>query len=206
MNRLGRWQDLVLPVAIIASVFVILVPLPAGMLDMLLSINVTLGVIVLLTTIYVRTPLEFSIFPSLLLATHVAAVADTVVTDTHPRRAVVDAFHGDGQEHVEPGAARFRHTVGTAGERLHEFLFDNLAERESIADGQLQFEPGPLHGRRVGDIGIGALDDGGVSVASTASAQEQQREAVRNQCMSHRVTFPGARRSRDFRGVAGRER
>lgn len=69
MNRFARWQDLVLPVAIIASVFVILVPLPAGMLDLLLAGNVTIALIVLLTTIYVSTPLEFSIFPSLLLAT-----------------------------------------------------------------------------------------------------------------------------------------
>lgn len=69
MNRFGRWQDLVLPLSLIACVFVILVPLPAGILDVLLSANVTIGLIVLLTTIYVQTPLEFSIFPSLLLAT-----------------------------------------------------------------------------------------------------------------------------------------
>jgi len=69
MSRLSRWQDLVLPLGLIASVLVIIVPLPAGMLDVLLAANITVSVIVLLTTIYVRTPLEFSIFPSLLLAT-----------------------------------------------------------------------------------------------------------------------------------------
>ena len=62
-------QDLILPVGIIASVLVIMVPLPSGLMDVLLAANITVAVIMLLTTIYVRTPLEFSIFPSLLLAT-----------------------------------------------------------------------------------------------------------------------------------------
>ena len=69
MLRLSRWQDLVLPLSLIASVLVILVPLPAHAIDVLLAANIAVSVIVLLTTIYVRTPLEFSIFPSLLLAT-----------------------------------------------------------------------------------------------------------------------------------------
>ena len=69
MSRLSRWQDLILPVGIITSVLVILIPMPSFLMDMLLAGNITIAVIVLLTTIYVRTPLEFSIFPSLLLAT-----------------------------------------------------------------------------------------------------------------------------------------
>ncbi len=64
MNRFSRWQDLILPVGIISSVLVILVPMPAGVMDLLLAANITVAVIVLLTTIYVRVPLEFSIFPS----------------------------------------------------------------------------------------------------------------------------------------------
>jgi flagellar biosynthesis protein FlhA len=69
MPRLSRYQDLVLPLGLIASVLVILVPLPSFLLDVLLAANITLSVLVLLTTIYVRTPLEFNVFPSLLLAT-----------------------------------------------------------------------------------------------------------------------------------------
>src|SRR5690349_22450091 len=57
---LRRGQDLILPVAIIASVLVILVPLPPALMDVLLSGNIAISVLVLLTTIYVRTPLEFS--------------------------------------------------------------------------------------------------------------------------------------------------
>jgi len=77
---LRRGQDLVLPVAIIASVLVILVPLPAALMDVLLSGNIAVSVIVLLTTVYVRTPMEFSIFPTLLLATTLARLVLNVAT------------------------------------------------------------------------------------------------------------------------------
>jgi flagellar biosynthesis protein FlhA len=87
MSRLSRWQDLVLPLSLIASVLVIIVPLPSAVLDVLLSANITLSVIVLLTTVYVRTPLEFNIFPSMLLATTlgrlVLNVASTRLILTH---------------------------------------------------------------------------------------------------------------------------
>ncbi|TWT31262.1 Flagellar biosynthesis protein FlhA [Posidoniimonas corsicana] len=77
---LRRAQDLILPVAIIASVLVIMAPLPPALMDVLLAANITVSVIVLLTTIYVRTPLEFSIFPSLLLATTLARLVLNVAT------------------------------------------------------------------------------------------------------------------------------
>jgi flagellar biosynthesis protein FlhA len=70
----------VLPVAIIASVLVILVPLPAALMDVLLSANIAIAVIILLTTIYVRTPLEFSVFPTMLLATTLARLVLNVAT------------------------------------------------------------------------------------------------------------------------------
>ena len=52
-----------------ACLVVILVPLPTGVMDLLLSANVALAVVILLTAIHVKTPLEFGVFPTLLLAT-----------------------------------------------------------------------------------------------------------------------------------------
>ena len=75
-----RAKDLVLPIGIIASVLVILVPVPPALMDVFLAVNITAAVIVLLTTIYVRTPLEFSVFPSLLLATTLARLVLNVAT------------------------------------------------------------------------------------------------------------------------------
>ena len=68
-NPWTRIQDLILPIAMIASVLVIVVPMPAAVMDLLLALNITVAVVMLLTTLWVRTPLEFSVFPSLLLAT-----------------------------------------------------------------------------------------------------------------------------------------
>lgn len=80
MELLNRYRDLVLPLAIIGSLVVILVPLPATVLDLLLAANITVGVIVLLTTVYVGSPTEFSVFPSLLLATTLARLVLNVAT------------------------------------------------------------------------------------------------------------------------------
>src|SRR5687768_2853381 len=95
---LRRGQDLVLPLAMIASVLVILVPMPPALLDVLLSGNIALVVIVLLTTIYVRTPLEFSIFPTVLLATTLARLVLNIATTrlilTHAASGGEDAAGG----------------------------------------------------------------------------------------------------------------
>jgi flagellar biosynthesis protein FlhA len=79
-GAMSRWQDLILPVSIIMSVLVIIVPMPPALMDVLLSCNIALSVIILLTTIYVRTPLEFSVFPSMLLATTLARLVLNVAT------------------------------------------------------------------------------------------------------------------------------
>ena len=46
-SLLSRGSDLILPIAIIASVLVIMVPLPAALMDVLLSANITVAVLVL---------------------------------------------------------------------------------------------------------------------------------------------------------------
>jgi len=91
-GSLAQFQDLVLPVGVIASVLVIMIPLPAALMDLLLATNITLAVIVLLTTIYVRTPLEFSIFPSLLLATTLLRLVLNVATT----RLILTRAESDG--------------------------------------------------------------------------------------------------------------
>src|SRR3954468_7088824 len=66
--RLHDNRGMIFPLALITLLLVILVPLPTPILDFLLVINITLSVVVLVTTIYVQTPREFAVFPSLLLA------------------------------------------------------------------------------------------------------------------------------------------
>ncbi len=69
-----------MPIGIISSVLVILVPLPHWLMDVLLAANIATAVVVLLTTIYVESPLEFSVFPSLLLATTLGRLVMNVAT------------------------------------------------------------------------------------------------------------------------------
>ncbi|MFM7843679.1 MAG: flagellar biosynthesis protein FlhA [Planctomycetota bacterium] len=98
MTRPSRWHDLILPLSIVAGVFVILVPLPAALLDLLLAINLALSVIILLTTVYVASPVDFGTFPTLLLATTlgrlVLNVASTRLILTHAPTLGIDAAGG----------------------------------------------------------------------------------------------------------------
>ncbi|MBZ5642892.1 MAG: flagellar biosynthesis protein FlhA [Acidobacteriia bacterium] len=59
--------DWLLPVATVILVFVMIVPVPAFLLDLLLSTSITLGVVVLLSSLYILRPAQFSVFPTLLL-------------------------------------------------------------------------------------------------------------------------------------------
>jgi flagellar biosynthesis protein FlhA len=56
-----------IPVATVATVFVMLVPVPAMVIDLFLALSITLGVLVLLSALYIQKPVEFSVFPTLLL-------------------------------------------------------------------------------------------------------------------------------------------
>jgi flagellar biosynthesis protein FlhA len=56
-----------IPVATVATVFVMLVPVPAIVIDIFLAVSITMGVVVLLSALYILKPVEFSVFPTLLL-------------------------------------------------------------------------------------------------------------------------------------------
>ncbi|MEW9501288.1 flagellar biosynthesis protein FlhA [Jeotgalibacillus marinus] len=60
-------KDLTVLASVIMIVAMLVIPLPSWMLSILIIINITLGLIVLLTSMNMKEPLEFSIFPSLLL-------------------------------------------------------------------------------------------------------------------------------------------
>lgn len=67
--RLSVIAPMVVPIGIVMLIGVIIIPLPPVILDVLIAANLSLAAIVLLTTVYVQSPLDFSVFPSLLLAT-----------------------------------------------------------------------------------------------------------------------------------------
>src|SRR5947207_10898478 len=69
VHRLREQRGVIVPVGFVALLAVLLVPMPPWLMDILISANISLSVIILLTTIYMDHPLDFSVFPSLLLGT-----------------------------------------------------------------------------------------------------------------------------------------
>ena len=58
---------LAVPIGVVGIILLLVVPIPAGLLDVLIIVNILLALVTLLTTMFVKKPLDFSVFPSLLL-------------------------------------------------------------------------------------------------------------------------------------------
>ncbi|WP_104171298.1 flagellar biosynthesis protein FlhA [Cryobacterium sp. M23] len=58
---------LAVPVGVVGIILLLVVPVPAVLLDVLIIVNILLALVTLLTTMFVKKPLDFSVFPSLLL-------------------------------------------------------------------------------------------------------------------------------------------
>src|SRR5277367_4999465 len=63
----ANWREFAVPLAVLGIVFAMITPLPSFLLDILISANITLSVIVLLVSLYITKPVEFSVFPTTLL-------------------------------------------------------------------------------------------------------------------------------------------
>jgi flagellar biosynthesis protein FlhA len=63
----GAPTEWILPIAAVGLIFVMLVPLPGILIDVLLAVSITAAVLVLLSAIQILRPSQFSVFPSLLL-------------------------------------------------------------------------------------------------------------------------------------------
>jgi flagellar biosynthesis protein FlhA len=63
-SKAAEW---IMPIAAVGLIFVMLVPLPSFLLDLLLAVSMTVSVLVLLSAIQILRPSQFSVFPSLLL-------------------------------------------------------------------------------------------------------------------------------------------
>ena len=65
--RLAGLQDVGVPVAVLAIVLIMITPIPPFLLDVMISANIMLSVVVLLVSLYIRKAVEFSVFPTTLL-------------------------------------------------------------------------------------------------------------------------------------------
>ncbi|MCU1225814.1 MAG: flagellar biosynthesis protein FlhA [Edaphobacter sp.] len=99
---IAKLQGLLLPVTAISMVFVMLIPVPSFVLDLLLAASITASVIVFLTAVQVRRAVDFSVFPTLLLLLTLFRLSLNLASSrrillhghegTHAAGAVIEAF------------------------------------------------------------------------------------------------------------------
>ncbi|MEM1211514.1 MAG: flagellar biosynthesis protein FlhA [Planctomycetota bacterium] len=101
VKKLHEYRTLALPIFVVLGVIVIVVPMPPILMDLLIAANLALATLILLTTIFVKSPLEFSVFPSLLLFTTLMRLVLNIATtrliltptDQPPEQATAVAGH-----------------------------------------------------------------------------------------------------------------
>jgi len=64
---LGSYSDFLLPLGVIGMLMLMLLPLPPVLLDLCLSFSITLSILILMVTMNAKRPIDFSVFPSVLL-------------------------------------------------------------------------------------------------------------------------------------------
>ena len=80
------------PVLVLACLGMVMLPMPSFLLDILFTFNITLSMIVLLVTIYAKRPMEFAVFPSVLLIATILRLSLNVAST----RVILVHGHGGG--------------------------------------------------------------------------------------------------------------
>ncbi|XXF81639.1 type III secretion system export apparatus subunit SctV [Myxococcaceae bacterium GXIMD 01537] len=94
---LNKYSDIVLAVVVVAIIGMMIIPLPTLLLDVLLTLNISISVVLLLISLYVPAALHLSVFPTLLLITTMYRLALAISTTrlillTGDPGEVVEAF------------------------------------------------------------------------------------------------------------------
>ena len=64
---MGKLTKAAVPIGVVSIVLMLVVPLPAPLLDVLLALNIVGSLLILLVSMNIKRPLDFAIFPSLVL-------------------------------------------------------------------------------------------------------------------------------------------
>ncbi len=79
-TRFSKNSDFLLAGGVVVILFVMLIPLPTFILDTMLTLSISLSLIILITSMFMMSPLEFSVFPTLLLVTTLLRLALNVAS------------------------------------------------------------------------------------------------------------------------------
>ena len=67
LAQLGGWREVSVPLSVLGIILAMIVPMPTLLLDLLISTNLTMSVIVLMVSLYIKQPVDFNVFPTTLL-------------------------------------------------------------------------------------------------------------------------------------------
>src|SRR5215218_1671077 len=95
MQKMGKYTDLIAAGVVVLVVIMLIIPLPPVLLDLLITLNISVALAIVVTTLYVKKALDFSVFPALLLITTLFRLAINISVT----RLIL--LHGDAGHVVE---------------------------------------------------------------------------------------------------------
>ncbi|MBX3172474.1 MAG: FHIPEP family type III secretion protein [Candidatus Eremiobacteraeota bacterium] len=101
LQRLLEFSEVMMAVVVLGIVFMLIVPLPPGVLDFFLVCNITFSVITILIALSITEPLEFSVFPTMLLVTTLFRLSLDV---SATRMILLNGYYKDPLTHMPTGA------------------------------------------------------------------------------------------------------
>ncbi|MFO8059875.1 MAG: flagellar biosynthesis protein FlhA [Bacillota bacterium] len=170
-----RYSDIAVAVVVLLVVAMMIVPVPPGLMDVLLVFNLTFATVVMLVSMYTTEPLDFSIFPSLLLLTTLMRLALNV---SSTRLILLHAYAGEVIE-------QFGHFVVGGNPVVGFVVFVILVViqfvvitrgAERVAEVAARFTLDAMPGKQMSidaDLNAGLIDDEG----ARARRREIEREA-----------------------------
>lgn len=92
LTRVTKYSDVIIALGVVTIVIMMIIPLPPFLLDLFLTTNITLGLMIVMISIYNTEPLQFSVFPSLLLVTTLFRLALNV---SSTRLILLEGYAGE---------------------------------------------------------------------------------------------------------------
>jgi flagellar biosynthesis protein FlhA len=187
--KVNENRALMVPIGLISLLAVIIVPLPPMLIDLLLVANLALAALILLTTIFVDSPLDFSVFPSLLLFTTMFRLVLNIATT----RMILTADAGSPDE-----------ALGVAGKLIQSFA-EFVAGSEPVVGVILfviliiiQFVVITKGATRISEVAARFMLDGmpgkqmAVDADLNAGLINEQQARERRETIQHEADFHGA--------------
>ncbi len=91
MSSFGKNSDIILAFGLVFMLGLMLIPLPPIFLDFFLALNITISILVLIVSLYIKSPLDISVFPGLLLVVTLFRLALNI---SSTRLILIDGYAG----------------------------------------------------------------------------------------------------------------